>query len=300
MNQAVAIFVSSNTTSKKRKTKSLKKISDFFIENDIPHEFFYTSSLFEFEMKLSEIIKKEFKKILVFGGDVSMHWLVNYMVSMNVNQAEYSLGLLSDGVVKDWLKTYTYEDQIKHVLNLVLNNTTNKQDLGIIRNEKMSPRLFLNIAGVGFNGEVIQNADRWHFLKSFSYFAALVDTFFGYKYKSCDIHFNENGFKKTLFIATVGICKYAGGSMKLCPEATPKDGLFDINIIPKMTFFEFVRAFLNLKNGRYLQNPKIQTFLSSYLKVNSSNTIHCEADGEYIGTGVFEFEIYKNDFNFYV
>jgi len=300
MNNTVAIFVNPNSASKKSKTKKLEEIKDFLLEHNVPHIIFYTTSLFEFEMKLTEIVNNDCKKILIFGGDGSIHWLVNYMASLNINQSDYSIGLLSDGTGNDWLKTYTSGDQIEYVLNLVLENKTKKQDLGIIKNEKMSPRLFVNIAGVGFNGEVIQNVDRWLIFKSFSYYVALVDTFFGYKYKNSTLFLKESNFKKTLFIATVGICQYAGGNMKLCPDADPHDGLFDINIIPKMKFFEFVKALLSLKSGSYVENPKIHTLLSTYIKVESKNTIHCEADGEYLGTGVFEFENYKNDFNFYI
>jgi diacylglycerol kinase (ATP) len=102
-----------------------------------------------------------------------------------------------------------------------------------------------------------------------------------------------------VFLLTVGIGQYAGGNMKLCPEAVLDDGLFDINIIQKVSKKDLILNLYRLRDGSYLKYIDCLSQKAKKIEIMSSNTLTAEADGEFYGTGIASFEIVERKINVY-
>ena len=52
--------------------------------------------------------------------------------------------------------------------------------------------------------------------------------------------------------------RYLGGGMKICPDAEPDDGLFDVLLIGDVTKRDFVRRCRSSTAARHLPHPKVE------------------------------------------
>src|SRR5205085_917592 len=75
-----------------------------------------------------------------------------------------------------------------------------------------------------------------------------------------------------------------GGAMKLAPDASPDDGLFDVVLIGDVNRIDFLRTAPKLYSGAYLAHPKVETFRSRRVAVDAPTPLPIELDGEQPGT----------------
>jgi diacylglycerol kinase family enzyme len=234
------------------------------------------------------------------GGDGSLHHLVNVLMKQElVPLHELRVGLLPCGTGNDWLRTYYDKNVTESVLKSVVENKTKKQDIGKIIKNQSEIIYFVNIAGVGFNGFLMQYIDKFKKLGDWAYYVAIFYTFWHYRPVNVSI---ENHFEKSSIVAfmiSIGICKYAGGNMKLCPEAISDDGLFEVNVIENVSFWDLIKNILFLKDGSYIQKMNIKTQRCTSMYIHSPEILYLEADGESYGSGIFSFESISDTINFY-
>jgi YegS/Rv2252/BmrU family lipid kinase len=290
--------VQTGLNSKKR--LALEFATSYLQQNEIASKSILTFDLEELQIKLYEALRQGFKEFLVLGGDGSLHHLVNILMKQElVPFYDISVGILPCGTGNDWLRTYYQKNVTESVLKSVVENKTKKQDIGKIIKNQSEVIYFVNIAGVGFNGFLMQYIDKFKKLGDWAYYVAIFYTFWHFRAVSLCV---ENHLKKRCleaFVISIGICKYAGGNMKLCPDAVPNDGLFDINIIEKVSFIDLLKNILFLKDGSYIHRMGIKTERCTILNITSNETMYLEADGEAYGSGNFSFEIISDIINFY-
>jgi diacylglycerol kinase (ATP) len=268
--------------------------------HDMDPYIIHTIDLEELSKKLNESLSNGFREFLVLGGDGSLHHVVNRLMKQEwAPLQEIRIGLLPCGTGNDWLRTYYHKDVVASVLKSVVTNKTKKQDIGKIIKNQSEVIYFVNIAGIGYNGYLMQYIDRFKKLGGWAYYAAIFYTFWHYKpvYVSIQSPFKNNSIMT--FMVSIGICKYAGGNMKLCPEAIPDDGYFDVNIIENVSIWDLIKNILFLKNGSYIHKMNIKTERSASLHIHAQDVLYLEADGEFYGSGSFSFESIKDSPLFY-
>ena len=260
----------------------------------------HTLDLNALKQSVHECLRQGIYSFIVLGGDGSLHHLVNVLMKQElVPSHELRVGLLPCGTGNDWLRTHYDKNVTESVLKSVVEKRTKKQDIGKIIKNQSEIIYFVNIAGVGFNGFLMQYIDKFKKLGDWAYYVAIFYTFWHYKPVNVSI---ENHFKKSSIVAfmiSIGICKYAGGNMKLCPEAISDDGLFEINVIENVSFWDLIKNILFLKDGSYIQKMNIKTQRCTSLYIHSQEILYLEADGESYGYGNFSFESISETINFY-
>lgn len=300
MIRKIALICNVQTGLNSKKRLALDFATSYLKQQEIASHTILTFDLEELRIKLHEALTQGFTEFLVLGGDGSLHHLVNVLMKQElVPLSDISVGILPCGTGNDWLRTYYQKNVTESVLKSVVENKTKKQDIGKIIKNQSEVIYFVNIAGVGFNGFLMQYIDKFKKLGGWAYYVAIFYTFWQYKAVSLCV---ENHLKKRCleaFMISIGICKYAGGNMKLCPDAVPNDGLFDINIIEKVSFIDLLKNILFLKDGSYIPRMGIKTERSTTLNITSNETMYLEADGEAYGYGNFSFEIISDSINFF-
>jgi diacylglycerol kinase (ATP) len=90
----------------------------------------------------------------------------------------------------------------------------------------------------------------------------------------------------------VGICRYSGGGMMLVPKADPQDGLLDITLIQKMSFWEVLLNLRYLYNSKIYEHPKARHFRAADIQVFPlQKEIPLEVDGEFLGWAPAQFSV---------
>jgi diacylglycerol kinase (ATP) len=84
---------------------------------------------------------------------------------------------------------------------------------------------------------------------------------------------------------------YHNGGMRLCPDAEPDDGVFDVLLLGDVTKLDLVRTLRKLYNGTHLPHPKAELLRGATVTVESAEPLPVELDGEQPGTTPVRFEV---------
>ena len=89
----------------------------------------------------------------------------------------------------------------------------------------------------------------------------------------------------------VAIGRWHGGGMKLAPNASQDDGLFDVIFIGDVNKLDFLTTAPKLYNGKYLVAPQGRPCPQRTVEIDAAEPLPVEVDGEPIGTTPARFEV---------
>ena len=240
-----------------------------------------------------------FRKIIVVGGDGTVHEVVNGLfIQKQVAPVEVTLSVIPVGTGNDWVRMLgiprTYADAVRSIKH----ERTILQDVGKITFQEARvshTRYMANVSGVGFDAMVnrrynrlkeIGRTDKW------LYVASAMLTLLGYRSKRVVAQVDgKDFFDGKLFSGTVGVGKYNGGGMMPLPSATLDDGLMDVALIKKMSLYRFVTNFRRLYNGTIYSFRKVKAAQGKSVTITSYPPGPIEIDGEACGYSPFTFEL---------
>ena len=284
----------------RKSSKFWKNIENKLNEKQIDYQNHITSSIDEAKNKIISLCMSGKRHFLVVGGDGSLNVFINAVMKSKVNSSEVYAAMIPIGTGNDWSRTLGYSNNYLDAIDYLDNGYFMNHDVGLIEtvyNEKITDsRYFINIAGFGFDGEIIANV----FKRKSKYFANqlylinLLKTLLTYKPHLATLITNEAITTKNIFTLAVGIGQYNGKGMRQCPEAIPNDGLFDVVMIEKLNILKVILNIKNLFKGTHLKTIKeASMFRTNYLEIQSNPFIKGEVEGELLNHGYYR--IVSND-----
>jgi diacylglycerol kinase (ATP) len=84
---------------------------------------------------------------------------------------------------------------------------------------------------------------------------------------------------------------FFGGGMKICPEAEPDDGVFDVLLIGNLTKRDLLLTLPKTFRGTHLPHPKAELIRGARVSVDAPGPLPIELDGEQPGTTPATFEV---------
>jgi diacylglycerol kinase (ATP) len=79
--------------------------------------------------------------------------------------------------------------------------------------------------------------------------------------------------------------------MKICPEAVPDDGQFDVLLIGDLTKRDLLVTLPKTFRGKHLPHPKAEVLRGSRVSIEAPEPLPIELDGEQPGTTPATFEL---------
>ena len=123
------------------------------------------------------------------------------------------------------------------------------------------------------------------------YFVTIFTSLMNYRHVHALISVDGQALENQIFSLNIGICKFSGGGMIQVPNAVPDDGLFDLTVINSMSKLRVISSLRRLYNGTITEHPKVDSYTGKSIRVESTDTIHVETDGETLGHTPLEFTI---------
>ncbi len=244
------------------------------------------------------------RHLMVLGGDGTLNEVVNGICESGVSLEEVYLAVMPVGRGNDWARTHNFSTTLSDNLEIFLNGHFIQHDIGMVRtlqdgNEK-AHRYFINIAGFGFDAEVIYDVThkKPHFLGVSVYVLSLIRTIFSFKSQPLMVHAPDFEFNGKSFLMVAGICQYNGGGMRQVPMAVPDDGLMDVVVIPNVSIWTVFKNFKKIFSGEHVMSIKgIQTCRVNHLDVSSKELLRSEVEGELLPTGSYRIEVVPEALN---
>ena len=257
----------------------------------VEHDIHITKSLEDLVGTIKKRLDSDYSNFIAVGGDGTLHHMVNVIAGSNKN-----LGIIPMGSGNDIALNLGIPNDIKECCKIIKQQNTKKLDLGLI-NDKY---YYLCIAGSGFDSEVndLANNTRYPIKGPSKYTYSVYKTLITFSSKEFTVTCNDN--KRNIYgmmIACANLPSYGGG-MKITPDASPSDGLFDICIIKKMSKLHFIKVFPKVFEGKHTDDPCVEIFRTKELKLESNYDFSVFADGEYICKLPAVFKIAPGKLNF--
>ncbi|MDD5448769.1 MAG: diacylglycerol kinase family lipid kinase, partial [Actinomycetota bacterium] len=264
-----------------------------------------------------------FETVVSVGGDGTTFEVINGLMSANVEKKP-RLGIVPLGRGSDFCRTIGLPQDWKSALAVLMSGRRRMVDVGAITyksSDSTRDAYFLNIAGLGFDGEVTERANNMprEFTKliggSATYVLGAVVTFAKYFPKDIEIELDEGKMRTLATMVVVANGRYFGGNMRIAPDAILDDGFFDVVIVkesPDTPLLEISDAsalcrgdvisglgakarmaknFPRIYKGTHVKDRSVVVKRSSKVKVSSPDRLVLQVDGEVIGEGPLEARI---------
>ncbi|MFK7920775.1 MAG: diacylglycerol kinase family protein [Bacteroidia bacterium] len=271
------------------------KIESHLRNEQLDFTWHFPKSIAEVHRLLDSLLREGNLNFISAGGDGTLHHIVNAIMHQDlVATEEIKLGILPLGTGNDWIKTHKIPSSLKRAVAIIAAGQTRLQDIGWVQYQNegnQEERYFCNVAGTGFEATVVLKSltmSKGGLKGLFLYLALVLRTLFRYV---SQMHAVNDREAKPMLMATIGICRFNGGGMKLVPDADPFDGLFDLTTIGDLSHGEVIGNLAKLYNGRIYKHSKVTFERVKVCHIDGPEPIPIEADGEYLGLSPAKFEI---------
>ncbi len=247
-----------------------------------------------------EAIKDGADLVIGVGGDGTMNEIANgFYEDRRIINPEATLGLVPSGTGCDLVRSLNIPRGLRSALQVITDAPSVRMDVGQVRYRTNAggeeTRMFLNIADFGLGGEVVREVtDRRLQRRASSYVRCLVTTMARYKNKRVRVRVDGRALPDGEYlIGAVANGRIFGKGMKVAPDASLDDGLFDSVLIRGFRFFEFCRHGWKLINGAHVHHPKVTVVRGRTVEAwpEEGEDVLLELDGDQLGRLPATFEI---------
>ncbi|TNE38632.1 MAG: diacylglycerol kinase family lipid kinase [Alphaproteobacteria bacterium] len=278
-----------------RTAKRWPKILNALTEKFGPITYSFTEARGDGTAKTRSALREGADFLIVVGGDGTFSECVNgfFEGGAPVNPSA-QMAFITSGTGCDIRRAHDWP-QVKDfaaMIDLIASGTTRPIDIGHIamRDHMGNPtdRYFANAASFGVGGAVSHAVNTSHLAKKFGgtfafLFHALREAM-RFENQRVRIQIDENfdeEFEIILAVAALG--PYFGGGLKIAPDASPTDGLFDFLIGHDITKKEIPGLISRVYSGKHINDPKVKMLRGRKLvatPLSASGKILMEVDGE--------------------
>ncbi len=221
--------------------------------------------------------------IIVAGGDGTLFHTIN-----RIRENPAPLIIVPCGTGNDFVKSLNLPKDPIEALKAQLDAPQKKIDIG-----RMNDIRFLNVAGTGFDVEVLRNTEMYkdRYTGLSAYMHGLIAAIKDYRPMRARVSIDDGPFEDMQFaIISIGNGCYFGGGMKPVPNAIVDDGLFDLVIVKPVKKWMILPLITLFVSGKHVRSGLGRATRCKKVVIERKDTTF-NLDGELIQMDRAEFEI---------
>lgn len=207
------------------------------------------------------------------------------------------LAVVPRGTGWDFARTFGIPRRVEDAVEVALHGKTRAVDLGRVSYRSWDGReaegVFANVASAGMSGAIARRANET--TKALggkaSYLWATFAVSARWSSSELRVVVDDERRRGRMFDVVVANGRFFGGGMKICPDAAPDDGLFDVLTIGDVTKRDLALTMPKLYRGTHLPHPKAELLRGATVTIEADEPVPVELDGEQPGTTPVRFEI---------
>lgn len=231
--------------------------------------------------------------LVVVGGDGTVHLGANVVAGTCV-----PLGIVAAGTGDDIARALGLAPReparsADRLLEHLEHARVRTVDAGLARADDGTRRWFLGVLSAGFDALVNERANGWRWPKGPSRYnlavARELPVFRPMRYR-----LELDGEVEELRAMLVSIANGSsfGGGMKIAPEASMDDGLFDVVVLGSVSTARFVRVFPRVYTGAHVSDPAVRVRRARRVRIEvPDRRLTVYADGERVGPAPLDAEV---------
>ncbi|MGI9223780.1 MAG: diacylglycerol/lipid kinase family protein, partial [Woeseiaceae bacterium] len=245
----------------------------------------------DLEEQAGRLVRNATKRLIVAGGDGSIHEAVNGIVAAGGGSA---LGVIPTGTGNDFAKAAQVPLDWEAATRLLARRIADDAPPRPIDVGRMNHRYFANGAGIGLDAKVTRIARSYQWpvgdlVYLVAIFRAMID---GIATPEITIQSDAMQWQGPLTLASVSNGPWIGGMFHIAPMASNDDGLLELLIAGPVTRTRILRLLPKLMRGRHTDEPEIRHASVRRIEITASEPVPSHLDGEIqpLQTS-FEFEV---------
>ena len=237
-----------------------------------------------------------YRTIVSVGGDGTLNEVVNGLMTGGRTDSDVRLGVVPGGTGSDFGRGIGLpRDPLDAALRL-LKAEPHWFDIGQInckRGEGTNTRYFINVAGLGFDGEVCDRVNRSSKALggTIPYLSSLLITLFVYRNKRVKWTLDGQTRDEVLNSVIVANASFFGGGMHISPNSKTDDGQFHVITLGDWGKLEFLATVPRVYNGTHLTHPKVKEYMGREVTVEADGRMFLQAEGDLFGEAPATFKI---------
>ena len=267
------------TAGRGRAGKRQPRILELLSRSGLDVEYHASRSAGDLETQVREQVDAGATRVVVAGGDGSIHEAVNGILHSEQHAA---LGVIPTGTGNDFAKACGISLNWEHAARLladrlIANESPRKIDAG-----RFNDRFFANGAGIGFDAKVTRIAQSIRLpIGDLVYLLAIFRTMAG-GIASPQLHISADNYvwDGPLTLAAISNGPWVGGMFHIAPMASNSDKVLELLIAKPVTRRRILTLLPKLMSGNHVQEAEIVHRSVTKLSIRSESPIPSHLDGE--------------------
>jgi diacylglycerol kinase (ATP) len=274
----ISLFINP-TAGRGRAGRRMHRICEILDQAGVTFDLYESKAVRDLESQVSKLVNAGARKIVVAGGDGTVHEAVNGIMRAG---GDARLGLIPTGTGNDFAKAcwipLDWELATRRLADrLLADERFRRVDIG-----RMNDRFFANGAGIGFDAKVTRLAReyRWpigDLVYLFSIFRCMVD---GIESPHVTLSSSDFNWSGPVTLVNVSNGAWLGGMFHIAPEALNNDGQLEMIIVDPVTRLRISALIPKLVRGSHMQEAEIRHASVRQLSIVATETMPSHLDGE--------------------
>jgi diacylglycerol kinase (ATP) len=246
------LLVVNSKAGKGRASKLAGKFEVLLKSNNLPYEIINKATYEETfsEYRLS-IASGKFEKVVAIGGDGLVNLCLQEVAEQNIG-----LSVIPAGTGNDFARAVgSHKKSVNEIFNVVSSQDPTTIDLGLITGA-FGKRWYVQVLSTGFDALVNNLANRINWPRGqMKYTLATLLTLARFKPIPYELIIDDKQFKQDFMLLSVANGETYGGGMRICPDASNTDGIFDILLVHPVSKIVLLSIFPKVFTGRHVPHP---------------------------------------------
>ena len=283
------LLVVNSKAGKGRASKLAGKFEVLLKSNNLPYEIInkatYEKTFSEYRLSIAS---GKFEKVVAIGGDGLVNLCLQEVAEQNIG-----LSVIPAGTGNDFARAVgSHKKSVNEIFNVVSSQDPTTIDLGLITGA-FGKRWYVQVLSTGFDALVNNLANRINWPRGqMKYTLATLLTLARFKPIPYELIIDGKQFKQDFMLLSVANGENYGGGMRICPDASNSDGIFDILLVHPVSKIVLLSIFPKVFTGKHVPHPKIDIIRGK--KVQLSADASAFADGEFVSKLPIEITNVKN------
>ena len=262
-----------------RAGRTIPQVARLLDSVGLAHVLIRSESVGDLENRVFDVVSAGAEKILVAGGDGSIHEVVNGILRSN---RPVELGVIPIGTGNDFAKACSIPVDWNDAVAELAARIKNKPPAKSIDAGRMNDRFFANGAGIGFDAKVtrIARGIRWRIgdlVYLAAVFKAMID---GVTTPQVTMKFGGQTVEGPITLANVSNGAWVGGMFHIAPMAKNDDGELDLVFAGEVSRLRMIALLPKLMHGSHIKEPEIRHSRVTRCEITAAAPVPSHLDGE--------------------
>lgn len=252
----------------------LDTLINLFQEAGQPLVPYRLNHLEELEPMLKALPVAEYGKILIAGGDGTLHHCINALLKAGV---DLPVGIYPMGTANDFSQFFNLTGSVEEITGILLGSHTVPCDVGLVNGS-----YFINVASLGHLIDISQRVDLQlkNIFGVLAYYLKGLEELPQMKPVSIRIEADEMTLQDDVYFVLIMNGRSAGGFKRIAPDASVCDGLLDICVFRTCPALEIMPLILQVVAGDHVNSPYVTYFKTRSLTIHCDEPVGTDLDGE--------------------